>query len=175
MGEKIRGLNYLKSLLGDEGFKASVIEARESDEFARQVLPGRIILDYGIPSRFWNVLDHYIDTGELDESLVKEPVRVTYEEGEGVALKLSHDITQPELRAFIDKHWKDDISPKLSYVGKDRRKRLTTQPYVDRDRKVYDDHKSKRVTGLTDEAIGDKYGIDARTVRRIVKKFDNRT
>jgi hypothetical protein len=171
MGEKIRGLGYLRSLLGDEEFKQAIREARESDEFARQVIPSRLLLDHGIPSRYWKVIDHYIDTGDLRKDLIQEPVEVVYRKGEGVVLKLSHDITQPELRQYIDSHWQGEIKFRLDLLAGGRRKRLTVQPFPERDRKVLGDHRNKKSTGLTDEAIGAKYGIDARTVRRIVAKY----
>lgn len=175
MVKKVRGLEYLKSLLDDEQFIASIKEARESDEFTRQIIPSKILIDHGIPSRYWKVIDHYIDTDELREDLIEEPVKVVYRGDGGVIFKLSHDITQPELQAYIRKHWQSDVKPKLDLVGGSRRRRLTVQPYPDRDREVYADYLNKKKSRLTYEAIGERHNIDARTVRRIVKKFEKRT
>jgi hypothetical protein len=170
MARKIRGIDYIKSLLKEEGFIESIKQAKASDEFTRQVMPGRVLLDHGIPTRFWKMVDHYIDTGEIDEKLIGDPVSVVSTD-RGVVLKLSHDITQPELRAYIDKHWQSDIKLKLELLTGERRRRLTTQRYPDRDRRVYADFSNKANNGLTNEAIAEKHGIDVRTVRRIVDKF----
>lgn len=170
MSKPARGLEYVKALLEDEDFQASIKLFRDSEnDFACANSASMVLQTYRIPSRYGPVISHYIETSIFDESLIDEPVKVirTGERGVGVALQLSHDITQPELRAYINDNWSKLIVPVLDSFASDRRGRLPAST-IERDRMIYDAYLNKKHTGYQNKAIAFQFDVSERTVSRVI-------
>lgn len=170
MGRKLRGVAAFEAMLEKEEFRQDADEYRSSDEFSRITVVGWLIVKYGLPSRCTEVLRHFLETNEIDYSRMSEPVRVKRLDGEGVVLSLSHDITQPELKAFIEKRFVTDIRPILEEVSSDRRKRLTVEE-VKRDSAIYSDYLNRNTLGLTIQGIALRHSVSKSTVERVIARM----
>lgn len=75
-----------------------------------------LVDDYSIILSAKCVIEWYGTTGDIDYDKIDCPVKVV-QEGTTVLLQISPDITQPELKDYILKHYKSDIEPALLATG----------------------------------------------------------
>lgn len=172
MTKKPRGMEAFKAMLEHNEFKEDLQHFRKLEEFTRIVNTPRMLLKYGVPSRFLDVLHHYIETNDVDYALVSSPVKVERIKNEGVVLKLSYDTTQPELKHFIETKFKSDIRPMLEEVAREPRKRLTVHN-IKRDQAIYVDYLERKPSGQWLVALSMQYSLSKSTIARIIKRMES--
>lgn len=150
----------------NDRFLEDVEAIRRQDEFAQVTSTTYLLEKYHIASWLWLVVDHYIQAGVIKPELAQEPVQTIVNTETGtVSLMLSHDIKQPDLKRYIQFHYRDEIKPALDTLAKRRRSRKTIPNFPIRDQKLYSDYKE----GMSLRKLAAKYGIeDMRTVSRII-------
>ncbi len=172
---KIPGKNVFEACIYDDDFLADIAQIRalkpgSIEELMNGVHIAKLTDKYGIPSWFMKVLQHYIETNEIDWALVNTPVRVIQGEGGGVGLYLSHDIKQGQLKQYIDDHFKEDIKPLLEKLASERRKRHSAPYFPDKHQLAQQLHRDKKNLRLDNNGIARLAQMSTRTVSRATKR-----
>ena len=170
MAKQPRGVRAFEEIIKKESFKEDFKLYGRTDSLSRITLVHFMILRYNLPSRTTDMLGYYLETGRVDYSLLREPVKVIRSDDGSVNLVLSHDITQPELKAFVEKHYSTEIRPLLENLALRRRRRLTVED-TRRDMSIYASYLNRRSLGLNIQGIALKHHVSKSTVERVVKKM----
>lgn len=186
-----RGWGFIEELLNNQTFLNEVEAARSTTPLARPAMIATILMTFGVPSRYFGFIHHYVETKTIDKKLISEPISVVsdidrtaepttndpheewrlmqYSDSRGVYLKLSHDVTQPELKKFINDNWTKLIKPRLKRSARDK-KRLGYVYYPEKDREIYDTYLNRKKLGLTIVAIQYRYGISRNKLNSIKRR-----
>lgn len=163
-----KDIDKLHALLNDNEFQDYVKSFREDNgpytaEGWAELMVGVFVLkSWLIP-----VVAHYLSTDRVVDSLADMPVNIESSAIEGpLKLVLAPDITQPELKEWIDVNWAKRIKPLLDELPEKR----YTIPKIKRDEAVYQDYLNRKKSGLNAIGISIKYNIHVSTVYRIVSR-----
>ncbi|MDX2776506.1 hypothetical protein PV379_04030 [Streptomyces caniscabiei] len=191
MTQKIAGWQFLEELILNEAFQNEIEVIRRKDELTRASMTGYLLKKYNIPTKFYEVLDHYIETKKLEPGLISSKVRVVSDNEKtiepssdpsaewralstmprgGVSLKLSHDIRKTELINFIKDNWDDLIKPKL--LNDMVFRRGVRDP--DGDRLIYEEYLDRKSSNLRAIDIALKYDISEQQLYRIINRQENK-
>lgn len=182
----------LEELLLNESFLQAASEARTLDPFSRIAAAGHLIKDFGLPSSYYAVITHYLETGEIDPGRIGPKARIfsgydkTVEptadpraaweaalptETDGVWIELSHDITQPELVAFVKDNY-GLIKNKLEAMA-GKRARISSTHFPKRDKEAYDLYLNRKKNGLKVIDIANRFGMSSSQLYLIIKRQRN--
>lgn len=187
MAEKIAGWHFLEELTLNKSFQDELSDLRKKDEFTRASIVAYLLRKYNIPTKFYDVIAHYIETDKLKPELTSSKVRVVSDNDRtiepsvdpneewralnslprgGVSLRLSHDTRKMDLIKFINNNWESLIEPRL--IGTEIVRRGVRNP--DRDKEVYLDYMNRRSVNMRAIDIASNHGISESQLYRIIKR-----
>jgi len=190
-----RGWHYIEELLKNTAFEAEVEKIRsiKTPTVQTYLAGNELMRNHRILMIYHDLIMHFVKTGKLNKDLVGHSVRVVSDHSEtvepaddphelwetqkylgskGIYLKLSKDITQPELIKFITTHWSDLIKPRIEEVS-GKRKRISYAFSPTKARQIYNDYANRKLLKLTAEEIARKHYISRAQLYRIVKRQKN--
>lgn len=165
---RLRGWRRLEELLESQEFLADIEAVRSHNEFQRVVDAPYIAQKYNLPTTLTRVIANYIETGNLDELLVDDYVRVD-SSGAGVSLKLSFDINQEQLLQFVKTKWSSAIEPQLNKKFGPREK-VYAAYYPKRNEEIYRDYLELEQRNRTFAYLMTKYDLSKAQIYKIIRR-----
>lgn len=106
----IRAKKFIENILQNHDFQLDI-----HNVYKEKMTMNELVLKYHIISSAYLVLSMYASdpvNNEIDFDLIVPPVK-TYSTEDKILMELSADITQPELKDYVLKHFTDEIKPHL--------------------------------------------------------------
>lgn len=158
----------LRSLRSDEKFNEFIDAYAPDGVYTINEWADMTVGIFGLKSWIQPVVANYIGTGQIDASLADEPVQIESSGAKNLGdtkLVLAPDITQPELKDFINRKWSELIKPHLYDLPYEKhRAPLNTQ----RNENIYRDYINRKSLVLNIDGIAFRYNISTSTVDRII-------
>lgn len=178
--------SLIEPLLSNKSFLQDVEFIRKTQKHVQPILTAHLRLAYDIPTSAGKFIEHYIETGEHDKSLIEIPIKVlsthdrTVEPSDDpvmawkrhqiadagyVGLIFNYDVTKDEIFEFIDKNYSKFIKPRLLKLSGPRKPRRA-RPLAARDLRIY----TAYLEGKKPKDIGVAERMSAEDVRVIIKR-----
>ncbi len=159
----IRAKNFIEDILQNHDFQLDIHKV-----YKEKMTMNELVLKYHIISSTYLVLSGYASdpvNNEINFDLIVPPVK-TYTNDDKILMEISPDITQPELKDYVLKHFTDEIKPHLLGSELKSSRKSIRQGYTSINSKIFIMHD----IGASPKQIAESTGLSLEKVKSTLSR-----